>query len=209
MYIFGGALLPTEVVTNELWKFNFTTLTWSQIPSTSHGNESRNETDKVIMSIGVKEHTAHVIGNKMIIIFGYSEIDTLLNYVQEFNLGNISILLNIRSSLSLFAVSEIWSSPPQYGELPTGRLGHSSVFVPELNVIYIYGGEDNGRHELSTLLAYEPYQYYWKNVSTGPVKIAFHSTVLVGGALVSFGGYSTQDCFEDWLITYNLGKLNE
>ena len=101
MYIYGGALLPTEVVTNELWKFNFTTLTWSQIRSTSHGNESRNETDQVMMSIGVKDHTAHVIGNKMIIIFGYSEVDTLLNYVQEFNLGNIIMILTIILYLSL------------------------------------------------------------------------------------------------------------
>lgn len=79
MYIYGGALLPSEQITDELWKFSFDNLSWTQIQE--HRNES------VYYPIGVKYHTAHVVNGKMVVLLGYSAIDRLLNYVQEFDLS--------------------------------------------------------------------------------------------------------------------------
>lgn len=36
-----------------------------------------------------------------------------------------------------------WSIPPQKGETPSGRHGHTSVYLEELDVVYLYGGRYN------------------------------------------------------------------
>ena len=33
-----------------------------------------------------------------------------------------------------------WSVPPQRGEIPAGRYGHTSVHLEEVGVVYVYGG---------------------------------------------------------------------
>lgn len=83
MYIYGGALLPNERITNELWKFDFNTLVWSEIesPCGQYGNES------CYCPIGVKDHSANVVNNTMYVFFGYSTLDYIINIVQEFDLG--------------------------------------------------------------------------------------------------------------------------
>ncbi len=32
MYVYGGALLPSEEITNELWALDLTNLTWTLLP---------------------------------------------------------------------------------------------------------------------------------------------------------------------------------
>lgn len=45
------------------------------------------------LPIPVRSHTAHVIGNKMVTLFGLSSGRTvLLSYVQEFDFGELSLL---------------------------------------------------------------------------------------------------------------------
>ena len=83
MYIYGGALLPSEEITNELWRFDFRTLTWTEIESCQSGNESLSS----YCPLAVKDHSANVVGNKMLIFFGYSPLVALINFVQEFDLG--------------------------------------------------------------------------------------------------------------------------
>lgn len=82
MYVYGGALLPNEEITNELWKLDFRNLTWYEIESCQSENESLS-----YCPIGVKDHTSNIVGDKMIVFFGYSTLDILLNYVQEFDLS--------------------------------------------------------------------------------------------------------------------------
>ena len=85
MYIYGGALLPSEQITDELWKFNFETLKWTQIEE--YGNET------LYNPIGVKDHTIEVVNGTLLVIFGYSAFDELLNYVQEFDLSKQKLTL--------------------------------------------------------------------------------------------------------------------
>lgn len=35
MYVFGGALLPTEQITSEFWALDLTNLTWTIVPATT------------------------------------------------------------------------------------------------------------------------------------------------------------------------------
>ena len=39
MVVFGGSLLLSEKVTNELWVFNFSNMSWTQIPTEANLNE--------------------------------------------------------------------------------------------------------------------------------------------------------------------------
>lgn len=85
-------------------------------------------------------------------------------------------------------------------------MAHSSVYVQETGLVYVYGGEYWNRVEISQVFAYNPFTYHWREVSAGPVHQAFHSTVLMGGALVSFGGYIDLNniCFSSRLIAYDI-----
>jgi Fanconi anemia group I protein len=184
MYVFGGSILPDERITDELWKFDFGTLKWYEIDTRTNRSES------LYYPIAVKHHTSAVVDDKMLILFGYSYFDSLLNYVQEFDL-----------------VNETWlSSPPQYGKIPSGRMGHTSVYIPELQLIFVYGGflSGNQGHHISTLLSYDPHNFHWSDVSSSHVGLAFHTTVLMGGALVIVGGTSSADCFYNYTLIYDL-----
>ena len=85
MYVYGGSLLPSEEITNELWRFDFRNLNWTEIESCREQNETVTE----YCPIGVKDHSANVVDDKMIILFGYSVDNNgeLVNFVQEFDLG--------------------------------------------------------------------------------------------------------------------------
>ena len=107
-----------------------------------------------------------------------------------------------------FIVNESWPyPPPQYGNIPSGRMAHSSVYVPETGLLYIYGGE-HLRDTLSSIIAYDPVTNYWSRViSEGTLRQSFHRTLLMNGALVSFGGYTTSDdCFSSELVIYDICK---
>ena len=84
MYVYGGSLLPSEEITNELWRFDFRNLNWTDIESCREQNE--NETVAEYCPIGVKDHSANMVDDRMIILFGYSDGE-LVNFVQEFDLG--------------------------------------------------------------------------------------------------------------------------
>ncbi len=42
MYIYGGALVENEDITNELWQFDFVTLSWQQLNRQQFDNGSNN-----------------------------------------------------------------------------------------------------------------------------------------------------------------------
>ena len=104
-------------------------------------------------------------------------------------------------------------APPQHGSIPKGRMAHSSVYVQETGLIYVYGGvyfEGIVREDLSSIIAYDPVTNYWSSdISVGPIKQAFHSTVLINGGLVSYGGYieDLNTCFSSDLTVYDICEL--
>lgn len=53
-----------------------------------------------------------------------------------------------------------WSVPPQKGEAPKGRHEHTSVYVEELDMVFVYGGrkQDNAQ---DNLVAFNVLTYTW------------------------------------------------
>ena len=105
-------------------------------------------------------------------------------------------------------MNETWPyPPPQYGTIPLGRVAHSSVYVPETGLLYVYGGEHlmNSLVTLQSIIAYDPVTNHWSgDVSVGPFKRSFHTTLLMNGAFVSFGGYTPDGCFIYDLAIYDI-----
>lgn len=60
-------------ISNELWRYDFEESSWTRLDS-----------EKADACLG---HTATVVDNVMIIIFGYSPIYGYLNYVQLYHIG--------------------------------------------------------------------------------------------------------------------------
>ena len=94
MYIYGGALIPSEEITNELWRYDFHNMNWTQIDQCSQTNNNDTEPLMEYCPIRVKDHTANVVGDKMLIVFGYSDqlwndrgFVEILSFIQEFDLG--------------------------------------------------------------------------------------------------------------------------
>ena len=113
MYVFGGAKWPSEEIVNELWALNFSTQLWTSLsnfhPLTmEHDNSTLIDGDVDIISmmsfqpnkktrlpLPVRSHTAHVVGSKMIILFGLSSgTETFISYIQEYDFGELLNALN-------------------------------------------------------------------------------------------------------------------
>ena len=47
------------------------------------------QNDTVLLPVAVRDHTAHVVGNKMVVFFGYAPAtnDVIINFVQEYDFG--------------------------------------------------------------------------------------------------------------------------
>ena len=109
MYIFGGAKLFSEEIVNELWALDLQTQVWTplfdhQPLNTELVNATLMEVGAVTSSISiessgenvlplaVRSHTAHVVGSKMIVLFGVSSgEETLISYIQEYDFSKLHI----------------------------------------------------------------------------------------------------------------------
>ena len=97
MYVFGGTKLATEKLTNELWALDLATTTWALI-----GTKSTNNSSDAFLPIAVRSHTAHVVGTKMVVLFGLTYVEN--SYVQEFDFSKFTQKLRgqVFSCLLLF-----------------------------------------------------------------------------------------------------------
>ena len=80
MYIFGGELVTSGVVSNELWAFNLTSFEWQVLlPS--------NMTTSSYLPLAVRHHTAHVVDDRMLIIWGFAgnRGNVLTRLVQQYD----------------------------------------------------------------------------------------------------------------------------
>ena len=114
MVVFGGLLIPSETFTDLLWTYDFSSGLWELIP-TARGNNSfsittvsmefnndtefsgdndtsdSNDTIPWGLPLPVRGHTAHVIGNKMVVFFGLAYAAELFpSAIQELDLGKYS-----------------------------------------------------------------------------------------------------------------------
>lgn len=86
MYIFGGALTPSEAVVSELWQLNLGSLQWTPLFNISEDNSSAESAN--MLPVAVRGHTAHVVGSKMVVLFGISPGENIFPaYVQEYDFG--------------------------------------------------------------------------------------------------------------------------
>lgn len=83
IYLYGGILRNGHIV-SELWTYNINNNVWHLQSETKSLTNS--EFCCPIASMG---HTATLINNIMIIIFGYNPTYGYLNHVQNYNIGNI------------------------------------------------------------------------------------------------------------------------
>lgn len=96
MYIFGGAVTPSEAIVAELWQLNLTSLQWTPLFNTSTDNSSA-ESAATTLPVAVRGHTAHVVGSKMVILFGISPGEEIFPpYVQEYDFGESSEPLRLK-----------------------------------------------------------------------------------------------------------------
>lgn len=226
MMVFGGVLVPSERFTAELWTYSFLDGTWSvQNPSTpsatynetSFTSSQNGSSDNIttdydnyeldgfdvpeegdssnngsgLLPLPVRGHTAHVIGDKMLVFFGVVRAsESLPSLIQQLDLENMT-----------------WSVPPQKGETPSGRHGHTSVYLEELDVVYLYGGRYNPGI-WDDLVAFNVVTYTWYKLQPSPQQLLFHSAVFLDHLMVVFGGTQVDDttykfCFSNTIFTYD------
>lgn len=114
--MFGGAKTPQEEITDELWALDLRTLTWvclfngTDMDDLSSNMTSLNQEggggtsismvtrasqdgDDGYLPMPVRSHTAHVVGSRMVVLFGYSSReDVFISYVQEYDFGKLCAL---------------------------------------------------------------------------------------------------------------------
>ena len=111
--MFGGAKIPQEEITDELWALDLRTLAWMSLSNgtvmddlsnnmTSLNQEGGATTDISMVTrdaqdvggeylpMPVRSHTAHMVGSRMVVLFGYSSREDLfISYVQEYDFGKL------------------------------------------------------------------------------------------------------------------------
>ncbi|XP_046851617.1 attractin-like [Xenia sp. Carnegie-2017] len=159
LFIFGGEFSNGRI-TDRLLEYNTVTKQCKYLNSSS---------------IGVKDHTATVVGDKMIVLFGLSN-DGPSSRVQEFDLGKLRWILNENKST-----------------IKDARFGHTSVYDDQSKEIYIYGGLMivNGTSTLlpsDSLISYNLLNRTWHFLPSSGFQLAHHSAVIMDKMILVFGG---------------------
>ncbi|XP_026132176.1 attractin-like protein 1 isoform X1 [Carassius auratus] len=196
IYMFGGKLeMGASNVTDELWVFNIPKMTWSQkTPSVpAHG-----------LVYAVEGHSAHIVELEngdvvMVVIFGYSSIYSYISNVQEYNIR-----------------TNTWLVPETRGAIAQGGYGHSSVYDSSSKSVYVHGGYKslpaNKYGLVDDLYRYEVQTRTWTILRESGYPRYLHSSVLLGGTLLIFGGNTHNDtslsngakCFSADFLAYDI-----
>ena len=81
IYMYGGTMRSGHV-SRELWALDLNTFIWERV-ETSQGQCMASDSAKLCGPINSMGHTAHVVTNRMIVIFGHSPKYGYLDTVQE------------------------------------------------------------------------------------------------------------------------------
>uniref|UniRef100_A0A8C1PXU8 Attractin-like 1a n=1 Tax=Cyprinus carpio TaxID=7962 RepID=A0A8C1PXU8_CYPCA len=196
IYMFGGKLeAGSGNVTDELWLFDTRSRSWS-LRTPSPGLQ--------VQPFAVEGHTAHIVENRngepiMVVLFGYSPIYSYLSLVQEYNIRTNS-----------------WSAAETNGALVQGGNGHSSVYDSSSHSIYVHGGYKalpaNKYGLVDHLYRYQVHTHTWFILKESGLARYLHSTVLISGVLLVFGGNTHNDtslsngakCFSSDFLSYDI-----
>jgi len=77
LFVFGG--ICQGIASSETWMFDTLSRNWSQLDVSTNAHKP----------MGVVGHTATVVGNEMIVLFGYNPGQGYVNKTQVLNLGKL------------------------------------------------------------------------------------------------------------------------
>ncbi|CAL1533125.1 unnamed protein product [Lymnaea stagnalis] len=177
LYVYGGTQ-GNEIV-QDFWQYNITNNTWT------------------VLKPGPKNvtgHTAHVIKDSMIIIFGYSADYGYLNEISQFDFS-----------------SQEWTVLKTTGSIVQGGYGHTSVYDEENGKIYVYGGYHantlKGCVLTDKLYRYDPTTREWFILQGSGTPRYLHSAAIIDGLMITYGGNTynetLQKCFVSDFMVYD------
>ncbi|XP_064603271.1 LOW QUALITY PROTEIN: attractin-like protein 1 [Liolophura sinensis] len=192
LYMYGGVIGGT--VTDELYLFNTTSAGWTHLDMTSVHVSADNPWNLPVVVTG---HTAHVVDDIMVVIFGHSPTYGYMHNVQEYSFA-----------------SGGWKMVSPTGALVKGTYGHSSVYDEVSGLIYVFGGSSRETKDVKLsdqLIAYDARKKHWSLLKGSGSPRYLHSAVLLNDTLLVFGGnthdtsekYSTK-CYSSDLLAYDM-----
>ncbi|KAJ8025805.1 Attractin-like protein 1 [Holothuria leucospilota] len=167
--VYGGNIVD-GAETSEVWLLNTTTLSWSDAMNI-------NSTAKAMQG-----HTAHILNDSMLVFFGYNPTYDYVGWVQKYDILNNS-----------------WSILQTDGFPVMGAFGHSSVYSPEMQKVFVYGGYPFNRLENlpgGLLYEFDVVKQKWSILPSAMQSRFLHSAVLIGHKMYVFGGNSHTDSNE-------------
>jgi hypothetical protein len=97
LYMFGG-MLKNGSITHELWSFDIRKERWDLLQDGTNFYPTQCLTDHFCSPLSVLGHSATLVDNYMIVIFGYNPVYGYLNNVQEFSFG-INFIFHLLHSI--------------------------------------------------------------------------------------------------------------
>nr|XP_027202331.1 attractin-like protein 1 [Dermatophagoides pteronyssinus] len=193
IYLYGGILRNGHIV-SELWTYNINNNVWHLQSETKSLTNS--EFCCPIASMG---HTATLINNIMIIIFGYNPTYGYLNHVQNYNID-----------------TNEWKLVKTTGASVKGGFGHTSTYDHITRFIYVFGGYHSSSFADNVLVdflySYDPKKESWMLLSPSNQPRYLHSASLMNGLLLIFGGNghnltdenTSTTCFSPHFLAYDI-----
>lgn len=190
--IYGGELSDGSL-SNELWTFNITTLTW-----------------KLCDIVGgfipppLARHSATLVDSHRLYIIGGSLSDSTIS----------SKMYRIDLNKKKWEIVETHGNKDMNHRL----VGHSAVYYEPTKTIFVFGGitaEYSHVSKLSNVMhAFHVEKKYWIKIKYqrtvfAPLERAFHSAAIIGDYMVIFGGYTHKHveeeiCYDNETHLYHL-----
>jgi len=193
IFMYGGVMRSGHV-SKELWSFDLNTLEWSrEVPKRGKCHSD------LCGEIHCAGHTATVVQNRMIVIFGHSPKLGYLDTVQEYHFGNRE-----------------WAIIETKGYPVKGGYGHSAVLDELTNLIFVYGGyismSSSVAQLANTLYSFDHLKFEWKLLTASPSYRYLHSGTIHQGLMLVFGGNTHNDtqysqgakCYSKDFIGYDI-----
>ncbi|XP_076364577.1 attractin-like protein 1 isoform X2 [Tachypleus tridentatus] len=175
IYLYGGRLKSGDML-NDFWSFDPVHQVWKEI---TKYKEDPNCTGHLCSPLAVVGHTATLVNDLMVVIFGYNFVLGYLNSVQEYNFLSLS-----------------WKTVKTKGAIVKGGFGHTSTYDKIGQLIYVYGGyhsQGPAGMVVDLLYAYNPFEHSWSQLASSGSYRYLHSGVFLNGMLLVFGGNTHND----------------
>uniref|UniRef100_A0A8C4Z3J6 Attractin n=1 Tax=Gadus morhua TaxID=8049 RepID=A0A8C4Z3J6_GADMO len=201
VYMYGGKIDSTGNVSTQLWAFHVQNQTWVLLsPRAKEQYAVVGHTAHVVPPLADQEEGGGAGGAVMLVLFGHCPLYGYISQVQEYDIGGNS-----------------WRMVSTDGALVQGGYGHSSVYDPASRSIYLHGGykaySANKYGLAGDLYKYQVEGSKWTILRDSGFYRYLHSAVLMGGAMLVFGGNTHNDtsmshgakCFSTDFMSYDLG----